>query len=264
MRLDQSFPISIAGSLAIHVVAIALLIGNWGSAPKEETVYQPHIVNATLVELKPKAVAAPQQPRPQVVDTRRRQEQERRQQQERERQQAEKREQERRAQEARAKAEQERQAQVKAEQARQRAAEEDRKRKAEEERQRREQQQREAQARMDAALQQEEQFLSDRSDDVSVKSYESLIQERVIESWSRPPSARNGMQTVLEIQMVPTGQVVNVRVIRGSGDTAFDRSAEQAVRRVDRFTEIQGMPSDIFERHFRVFRLLFQPEDLRQ
>jgi len=117
---------------------------------------------------------------------------------------------------------------------------------------------------LEAALQKEEQFLSERSDDVNTQTYEALIQERIIQSWSRPPSARNGMQALLEINMVPTGQVVNVRVIKGSGDSAFDRSAEQAVKRVDRFTEIKDMPSDLFERNFRVFRLLFKPEDLRQ
>lgn len=263
MIIDRSFTLPILGSLAVHVLAIALLVGKWGPGAPPETVYQPHIVNATLVELKPKAIAAPQQPKPQVLDSRRQQEQERRQQQERQRQEAQKREQERKAQEAKAKAEQERQAKVKAEQARQKAAEEERKRKAEEERKRQEEQ-REAQARLDAALQREEQFLSDRSDSESAKSYESLIQERIIENWNRPPSARNGMKTLLEIQMVPTGQVINVRILQGSGDLAFDRAAEQAVKRVDRFSEIQGMPSDIFERHFRVFRLLFQPEDLRQ
>ena len=44
------------------------------------------------------------------------------------------------------------------------------------------------------------------------------------------------------------------------GNAAFDRSAEQAVRRVGKFE----VPADntIFERHFRKVYLLFQPEDL--
>jgi colicin import membrane protein len=265
MKFQQLFSFPVVISVLMHGTLLVLIAGNWVSADKkEETVYRPHYVNATLVELTPKAIAAPQQPKPQVLETKKREEQQRRQQQERERKQAEeKRLEQKKAQEAKAKAEQERQNKIKAEQAREKAAE-DKKRKAEEERKRREQQQREAQERLDAALQKEEQFLSDTSDGVNVQSYEGLIRQRVVESWSRPPSARNGMQAVLEITMVPTGQVINVRVIKGSGDIAFDRSAEQAVKRVDRFSEIQGMPNDIFERHFRVFRLLFQPEDLRQ
>lgn len=263
MKANQPFTLPVILSVLMHAALLIFVAGNWFSASKpDEVEYRPHYVTATLVELAPKAIAAPPQPKPQVLENNRRQEQERRQQQERERQQAEaKKQQEKKAQAA--KAEQERLNKAKAEQARVKAAE-DAKRKAAEEERKRQEAQREARERLEAALQKEEQFLSDRSDAVTVQSYEALIRQRIEESWSRPPSARMGMQAILEINMVPTGQVVNVRVVKGSGDIAFDRSAEQAVKRVDRFSEIQGMPNDIFERNFRVFRLLFQPEDLRQ
>lgn len=265
MKANQLFSLPVIFSVLMHTALLVLIAGNWFPAEKpEETEYRPHYVNATLIELTPKAIAAPPQPKPQVLENNRQQEQERRQKQERERQQAEaKKQQEKKVQEAKAKAEQERLNKIKTEQARKKAADEAKRKAADAERERQEQQ-REAQERLDAALQKEEQFLSDRSDAVTVQSYEAVIRQRIEESWSRPPSARIGMQATLEINMVPTGQVVNVRVIKGSGDIAFDRSAEQAVKRVDRFTEIQGMPNDVFERHFRVFRLLFQPEDLRQ
>lgn len=263
MKSNQYFSLPIALSVLMHTALLIFITGNWASAKPEETIYRPHYVNATLVELTPKAIAAPQQPKPQVLEAqKKRDEQQRRQQQERERQQAEaKKQREQKAQADKARAEQERLNKVKAEQARK--ANEDKQRKAEAERKRQEQQQ-EAQKRIDAALQKEEQFLSDSSDSVTVQTYEALIRRRVEEVWSRPPSAVTGMTTLLEISMVPTGQVVNVRVIRGSGDIAFDRSAEQAVKRVDRFSEIKDMPNDVFERNFRVFNLLFDPEDLRR
>ncbi|HTF83371.1 MAG TPA: cell envelope integrity protein TolA [Cellvibrio sp.] len=276
MKLDRFFTVPVLLSVTLHTALLIFVAGNWIQSKPEETVYKPHYVKATLVDMTPKAIAAPQQPKPQVLEAQKKQEQERKRQDEQERQQAEaKRIQQKKDQEAKAKAEEARLQKVKAEQAKQAEAkakaeqqrkkeEEEKKRQAEAERKKREQQQREAMERLEAALQKEEQFLSERSDDANVQSYEALIQERIIQNWSRPPSARNGMQAILEINMVPTGQVVNVRVIKSSGDVAFDRSAEQAVKRVDRFTEIMGMPSDLFERNFRVFRLLFQPEDLRQ
>lgn len=276
MKLDKLFSLPVMLSVAMHAALLILIAGNWMPSKPEEQIYKPHYVKATLVDMTPKAKAAPQQPKPQVLEAQKKQDQERKQQQEQERQQADARKvQQKQEEEAKAKAEDARLKKIKADEAKQAEAkkkadqqrkkeEDEKKRKAEAERKKREQQQREAQERLEAALQKEEQFLSDRSDDVNTQSYEALIQERVIQSWSRPPSARNGMQAILEISMVPTGQVVNVRVVKGSGDAAFDRSAEQAVKRVDRFTEIKDMPSDLFERNFRVFRLLFQPEDLRQ
>jgi len=60
--------------------------------------------------------------------------------------------------------------------------------------------------------------------------------------------------------LLPTGDVVSVTITASSGNAAFDRSAEQAVRRAGKF----DVPEEnaIFERYFRSFYFLFQPEDL--
>jgi len=94
-------------------------------------------------------------------------------------------------------------------------------------------------------------------------SYAALIQQTVVNYWSRPPSARNGMEALLAIQLIPTGEVVNVSVIKSSGNSAFDRSAINAVEKAGSFPELQKLPDREFEKTFRRFRLLFRPEDLR-
>jgi colicin import membrane protein len=94
-------------------------------------------------------------------------------------------------------------------------------------------------------------------------SYAALIQQTVVNYWSRPPSARNGMEALLAIQLIPTGEVVSVSVLKSSGNTAFDRSAINAVEKAGSFPELQNLPSREFEKTFRRFRLLFRPEDLR-
>lgn len=119
--------------------------------------------------------------------------------------------------------------------------------------------QREQQA-LDDALRAETASLAADSSAQSVQSYSDRFAQMVTQVWSRPPSARNGMQTVLQIELVPTGEVVRVQVKRSSGDEAFDRAAVDAVRQVGRFdvpTEV-----DIFERHFRRFLFKFNPGDL--
>jgi TonB family protein len=94
-------------------------------------------------------------------------------------------------------------------------------------------------------------------------SFVALIQRTIQSYWSRPPSARNGMECELEVQLVPTGEVVAVRVTRSSGDPAFDSSAENAVRKAGAFPELQKLPSGEFEKKFRRLNLIFRPEDLR-
>lgn len=109
----------------------------------------------------------------------------------------------------------------------------------------------------------DEQLAEDQADTDSAMSYMGVIQAAVEEKWSRPASARNGMQVTLAIQLFPTGAVNNVNVIASSGNDAFDRSAVAAVNRAERFPELAELKSHVFEKYYRSFSLLFKPEDLR-
>jgi colicin import membrane protein len=97
---------------------------------------------------------------------------------------------------------------------------------------------------------------------VAVQSYKSLIQQRVKESWHIPLSARDGMTAVLRVNLLPTGEVVNVAIVKGSGDDAFDRSVVQAVQRVEKIEELQQLETRVFDANFRQFNFLFKPLDL--
>ena len=86
------------------------------------------------------------------------------------------------------------------------------------------------------------------------------IYKKVVANWSRPPSARNGMEAKLLVELIPTGEVLGVTVLEGSDNNSFNQSAEAAVRKARRF-EVPQQPR-IFEDYFRKFTLLFKPEDL--
>ena len=107
----------------------------------------------------------------------------------------------------------------------------------------------------------EEAYQQAQSDQLIIASYMNYISERLGDNFSKPPTARPGMKTVLRIQLIPTGQVVSVAVVKGSGNAAFDRAAERAVNKVRKFEKIKDMPSRLFERKFRRFSIIFDPED---
>ncbi len=119
------------------------------------------------------------------------------------------------------------------------------------------QRQRDQQARAEAAAAE-----AARTEFELIQSATGLIQQLVQENWSRPPSARNGMQTVLRITMLPTGEVTDVAIIQSSNDAAFDRAAESAVYRAAPFRELQSLPINLFNANFRSLALTFKPEDL--
>jgi colicin import membrane protein len=113
------------------------------------------------------------------------------------------------------------------------------------------------------ALAAEGELLLAEQDEVSSQAYVAEIARAIGQHWSRPPSARRGMTCELQLRLIPTGEVVSVSVSKGSGNDAFDRSAEQAVKRLGRFESLADMPPVLFERYFRQFTLLFDPQDLR-
>ncbi|MGR0279817.1 cell envelope integrity protein TolA [Marinomonas dokdonensis] len=96
-----------------------------------------------------------------------------------------------------------------------------------------------------------------------VQSISGLINSRIEAVWSRPANARNGMQTTLRIYFVPTGEVINVEVLKRSGDDLFDQRAVDAVYKVGQIEELADVEPYVFERNFRQVELLFNPTDLR-
>jgi len=120
-----------------------------------------------------------------------------------------------------------------------------------------------ARSELSQALKSEGQAQEAITTDELAAGYAALIRQTVVRYWSRPPSARNGMEVLLALQLIPTGEVVDVSVVKSSGNTSFDRSAVNAVQKAAQFPELKDLPSREFEKTFRRFRLLFRPEDLR-
>ncbi len=262
MRVRLPFSLPVLLSVTMHAALLVVVTWGWEAKPHEPRVYRPQtIVQATLVELEARPAPAPEETSPRVVDlTAQRQAQERAEAERRRQQEAERqRQQQQRERERQAQQERDRQAQ--AERERREREERERRQREEQQRQAREQ---ERQRQLDESLRRDQERRQAEEHAQISASYTDLIAARIERNWSRPPSARLGMQVTLLIHLVPTGEVVNVQIVQSSGNAAFDRSAEQAVRRVDRFTEVRDMPIEVFERNFRQLTLVFRPEDLRQ
>jgi len=95
-----------------------------------------------------------------------------------------------------------------------------------------------------------------------VNGYVALIEQLVRQNWSRPPSARQGMTVKLRVRLTPTGEIVSIETLKGSGNPAFDDSAIRAVQKAAPFRELGQLESRLFESHFRAFNFYFDPQDL--
>jgi len=248
MKVSISYALGITFSLTIHGLIIAAMYAGWKAEP-ERVVIQPRFIDAKLVELAPKQKEIKKKKNTDANSAKRKRDSQRR-------RVAEKRK-------------------ADALKSRQRQAEIDRKEKerlAKEREEQRERAERERLAELQRqqkeqefadAIAEEQRLVNAEKDEREANSYRQLIQQRLSENWNRPPSARRGMETMIRLQLVPTGRVVGVTVLKSSGDSAFDRSVEQAAFKADQFIELQKMSPSLFEKKFRQVDVLFSPQDLR-
>jgi colicin import membrane protein len=86
---------------------------------------------------------------------------------------------------------------------------------------------------------------------------EGLIRQKVERNWVRPAGWNKGLECIVRVRLIPTGEVIQATVTRSSGNPAFDRSVENAVYKASPLP----LPEDkgLFE-HFRELEMRFHPE----
>jgi colicin import membrane protein len=262
-RFSSSYTLPAIASVSLHLVLFVLVFWGWQASSTEKQTIKPRYIEAKIVQIEAAAPkAAPPKPEPRKIDVAARREEA-----ERQRREAEARRvaEQRRQQQAEARREERKELQRKEQERKEqeRLAQEaaERQRRAEEQKQAEQQRMQQVLAE---ELEAERSRLQAQENATVAQSYTALISDRIERNWSRPPSARNDMKCELSIQLVPTGRVVSVNILKSSGNSAFDRSAEQAVWKAEQFPELQQVPSTVFEHYFRQLKLVFSPEDLRQ
>jgi colicin import membrane protein len=274
----NGYPLAVVVAISMHVALILTLVLLQGNNHAEALeLVQPTVVKALFIDENPQVrnERLIEQRRIQRAEEQRQAEAARR----REAEEAARREAAAEAERQR-QAEEQRQAAIREQQARQRQQAEQARQ--EQERQQREQQLREAEQRRQRELAEAERRQREaeaerarqqaaaeaaaaeaaRNEFELVQSATGLIQQLVQDHWSRPPSARNGMRAVIQIRMLPTGELIDATITQSSGDPAFDRSAENAVYRAAPFSELQDLPINVFNNNFRSLSLIFEPQDL--
>jgi len=137
------------------------------------------------------------------------------------------------------------------------------------ERQRQEKAQREKQRKQQQAKQREQQALlaqqqaEEARQKTRLKQQQAIltttqaIQQRVNQRWIKPTLSTQGLSCTIKVKLLPSGDVMDVVIIRSSGQPLFDRSAENAVRKASPLP----VPKDraLFTRYFRQFTFEFNP-----
>ena len=87
---------------------------------------------------------------------------------------------------------------------------------------------------------------------------EGLIRERVTRNWVKPAGAPDGLNCLVRVRLTPGGEVLNVSIVKRSGNEQFDRSVVAAVYKATPLP----VPHDpkLFQ-YVREINIKFDPKD---
>ncbi len=90
-----------------------------------------------------------------------------------------------------------------------------------------------------------------------ISKYKGLIKEKITRNWIFPASYQKGMKCKILVRLIPSGDVVSVRVIESSGNAAFDRSVVMAVNKASPLS-VPKSSTGLFD-YFREVEFVFNP-----
>ena len=97
------------------------------------------------------------------------------------------------------------------------------------------------------------------SEENQVNLYSSLIIESIQSAWRKPINIQDGLVCNLSLSINKNGRVVNVNLIKSSGNIRFDNSALKAVQRVETFDFFNKIPLNIYSSNFKNIVITFNP-----
>lgn len=253
-KQTQSYTLAVVVSLLLHGSIGLLLLWQW---PEPERIMEPapKHVTAEVVQVE----SAAEKERKEKIEKQRRQNERAAQQR--------KREKERQAKQAAEKKKQQQQAlkekKAKEKRAQEKAAQEQKKIEQEKQRQQQEESLLENLLKEENLREQKEQQEAQRQSEkrtaAMVTEFTDQIRAHTSSYWSYPSVVKPTDEVTVRISLVPTGEVVNVQLVQGSGNALLDSSVIQAIKK----SSPLPVPKDIrvFEKEFRSFKMTFRPEN---
>jgi colicin import membrane protein len=90
----------------------------------------------------------------------------------------------------------------------------------------------------------------------ALADYENRIRNKVRQNWILPQDLQGNPEAVFEVVQLPTGEVITVKLVKGSGNAAYDDAVHRAI------LKSSPLPLPASRELFsRVLKLTFRPRD---
>ena len=110
---------------------------------------------------------------------------------------------------------------------------------------------------IDALLSEEK--AADKTFDEDIIRFYNAMKIKIESAWLKPRNIPSNLSCDLKIITNSQGRVVDLKLLKSSGNIRFDNSAMQAVRRVETFSIFKEMPEQVYKDTFKSIIFRFNP-----
>ena len=105
----------------------------------------------------------------------------------------------------------------------------------------------------------EDKSISTEYEEDQIDILSSYIIENIQSAWRKPINIQDGLVCDLRLSINKNGRIIDINLIKSSGNLRFDNSALKAVQRVETFSFLQDIPMSIYNSNFRSIVITFNP-----
>ena len=105
----------------------------------------------------------------------------------------------------------------------------------------------------------EDKSISTEYEENQIDILSSYIIENIQSAWRKPINIQDGLICDLRLSINKNGRIIDINLIKSSGNLRFDNSALKAVQRVETFSFLQDIPMSIYNSNFRSIVITFNP-----
>ena len=87
----------------------------------------------------------------------------------------------------------------------------------------------------------------------------SYIIENIQSAWRKPINIQDGLVCDLRLSINKNGRIIDINLIKSSGNLRFDNSAIKAVQRVETFSFLKDIPINMYNSNFKSIVITFNP-----
>ena len=105
----------------------------------------------------------------------------------------------------------------------------------------------------------EDKSISTEYEENQIDVLSSYIIENIQSAWRKPINIQDGLVCDLRLSINKNGRIIDINLIKSSGNLRFDNSAIKAVQRVETFNFLQDIPMSLYNSNFRSIVITFNP-----